>query len=178
MAAERIATEQEASIIGQSNMSTTDLRMCTYQSAKNYGCKLLDEVENYKPHSYKQLVPLAYLEKAPWKFLVIDHYDYFDPIYLGFACRSESPWRLQISFTQVNIEDVEISIDGVNQQVRDPFDVNGYPINAQTVIDVRIQNNPSYPSPNVTCKYFNDYRSGDVFILIDSNITWNESLFP
>ena len=26
MAAERIATEQEASIIGQSNMSTTDLR--------------------------------------------------------------------------------------------------------------------------------------------------------
>lgn len=34
MAAERITTEQEASIIGQSNMSTTDLRMCTYQSAK------------------------------------------------------------------------------------------------------------------------------------------------
>ena len=48
----------------------------------------------------------------------------------------------------------------------------------QTTIAIRIQNNPSYPSPNVTCKYFNDYRNGDVFILTGSSITWNESLFP
>ena len=85
---------------------------------------------------------------------------------------------MQIRFTQVNIKDVGISINGVNQQVRNPFDVNGYPINAQTTIAVRIQNNPSYPFPNVTCKYFNDYRNGDVFILTGSSITWNESLFP
>jgi hypothetical protein len=178
MAAERIATEQEASIIGQSNMSTTDLRMCTYQSAKNYGCKLLDEVEDYKPYGYKQLVPLAYLEKAPWKFLVINHYDYFDPINLGFTCRSESTWNLQIRFTEVNIKDVGIFINGVNQQVKNPFNIEGYPINAQTNIAIEIKNNRSYPSPKVTCKYFNDYRTGDVFILTGSNISWNESLFP
>ena len=178
MAAERIATEQEASIIGQSNISTTDLRMCTYQTAQNYGCKLLDDIEDYKPYNLKQLVPLNYLEKAPWKFLVIMHYAYFNPINVGFTCKSESTLRLQIRFTEVNLKDVRIAINGVNQQVKNPFNIEGYPINAQINVAIEIQNNLSYPSPKVTCKYFNDYRNGDVFILTGSNISWNESLFP
>lgn len=155
MAAERIATEQEASIIGQSNMSTTDLRMSTYQSAQNYGCKLLDDVEDYKPYKPKQLVPLNYLEKAPWKFLVTNRYNYFNPVALGFTCRSESTWRVQIRFSNLNLKDVRIIINGISQQVTSTFDIQGYPINAQTSIAIEV-NTSSYPSKIITCNYFNE----------------------